>query len=68
VTNKRTGELDRPLYPGSVYHNIVLKYGGENGISAEVNGLCVHSLRATAVGERGDRREWYDFGKLYGEQ
>ena len=27
VTNNRTGELDRPLDPGSVYHNIVLKYG-----------------------------------------
>ena len=49
VTNNRTGELDRPLDPGSVYHNIVLKYGRETGISAEVNGLCVHSLRATAA-------------------
>jgi len=48
VTNKRTGELDRPLYPGSVYHNIVLKYGCETGVSAEVNRLCMHSLRATA--------------------
>jgi len=49
VTNNRTGELDRPLDPGSVYHNIVLKYGRETGISAEVNGLCVHSLRGTAA-------------------
>ena len=46
VTNNRTGELDRPLDPGSVYHNIVLKYGRASGITAEVNGLCVQqSLR-----------------------
>jgi integrase/recombinase XerD len=45
VTNNRTGELDRALDPASVYRNIVLKYGLETGISAEVNGLCVHSLR-----------------------
>jgi integrase/recombinase XerD len=49
VTNNRTGELDRALDPASVYRNIVLKYGLETGISAEVNGLCVHSLRATAA-------------------
>jgi hypothetical protein len=41
VTNNRTGDLDRPLDPASVYRNIVLKYGLETGISAEVNGLCV---------------------------
>ncbi len=49
ATNNRTGELDRPLDPASVYRNIVRKYGLETGISAEVNGLCVHSLRATAA-------------------
>jgi integrase/recombinase XerD len=50
VKNNRTKEkLDRPLDPASVYRNIVLKYGLETGISAEVNGLCVHSLRATAA-------------------
>jgi integrase/recombinase XerD len=37
------------LDPASVYRNIVRKYGLETGISAEVNGLCVHSLRATAA-------------------
>ena len=41
--------LDRHLDPASVYRNIVRKYGLETGISAEVNGLCVHSLRATAA-------------------
>jgi integrase/recombinase XerD len=40
---------DRHLDPASVYRNIVRKYGLETGISAEVNGLCVHSLRATAA-------------------
>jgi len=50
VKNNRTEEkLDRPLDPASVYRNIVRKYGLETGISAEVNGLCVHSLRATAA-------------------
>ena len=49
VRNNRTGHLDRPLDPASVYRNIVRKYGLETGISAEVNGLCVHSLRATAA-------------------
>jgi integrase/recombinase XerD len=49
VKNNRTGELDRHLDPGSIYRNIVLKYGNETGIAAQVNGLCVHSLRATAA-------------------
>ena len=49
VTNNRTGDLDRPLSPGSVYQSIVRKYGRATGISAEVSGLCVHSLRATAA-------------------
>lgn len=48
-TNNHTGDLDRPLDPASVYQNIVRKYGLETGISAQVNGLCVHSLRATAA-------------------
>ena len=49
VQNNRTGTLDRPLDPGSVYRNIVGKYSRATGLSAEVNGLCVHSLRATAA-------------------
>ena len=49
VTNNRTKELDRPLNPNSIYRNIILKYGLETGISAEMNGLCAHSLRATAA-------------------
>jgi integrase len=46
-------ESDRPSRPAPrsrpVYRNIVCKYGAETGISAEVIGLCVHSLRATAA-------------------
>ena len=50
VTNNRYGgELRRRLDAGSVYRNIVLKYGKKTGISAEVRGLRVHSLRATAA-------------------
>jgi integrase/recombinase XerD len=49
VQNNRTGTLDRPLDPGSVYRNIVGKYSRATGLAAEVNGLCVHSLRATTA-------------------
>lgn len=44
LKNNRTGTLDKHLEPGSVYRNIVRKYGRETGINDEVNGLCVHSL------------------------
>jgi integrase/recombinase XerD len=49
VKNNVSGKLDRPLNPNSVYRNIVQKYGLETGVSIQVNGLCVHSLRATAA-------------------
>jgi integrase/recombinase XerD len=49
VKNNRTGELNRPLNTNSVYRNILRKYGAATGVSTEVNGLCVHSLRATAA-------------------
>jgi integrase/recombinase XerD len=49
VKNNRTGTLDKHLEPGSIYRNIVRKYGQETGINFEVVGLCVHSLRATAA-------------------
>lgn len=49
VKNNRTGTLDRHLDPGSVYRNIVAEYGRATGIDVEVNGLCVHSMRATAA-------------------
>jgi site-specific recombinase XerD len=49
VKNNVSGELDRALNTNSVYRNIVQKYGLETGVGAQVNGLCVHSLRATAA-------------------
>jgi integrase/recombinase XerD len=49
VKNNVTGELDRPLNPNSLYRNIVQKYGLATGVSAQVNELCVHSLRTTAA-------------------
>lgn len=49
VKNDRTGTLDKHLEPGSIYRNIVQKYGRATGVNAEVIGLCVHSLRATAA-------------------
>jgi integrase/recombinase XerD len=41
--------LKRALDPASLYRNIVRHYGLAVGVSAEVVGLCVHSLRATAA-------------------
>jgi len=49
VKNNRTGTLEKHLESCSVYRNILQKYGRETGVSAEVIGLCVHSLRATAA-------------------
>ena len=49
VVNNRTGTLSRPLDPGSVYRNIVVKYAKESGVSAEAIGTCVHSMRATGA-------------------
>jgi integrase len=41
--------LNKHLNPSSIYKNIVMKYGRKTGIDIEVNGLCVHSMRATAA-------------------
>lgn len=49
VKNNRTGTLEKHLDPGSVYRNIVSKYARATGLQAEVVGLCVHSMRATAA-------------------
>lgn len=42
-------ELERPLNANSLYRNVVRKYGQATGLNVEVNGLCVHSMRATAA-------------------
>lgn len=47
--NNRTGTISRPLDPGSVYRNIVVKYATESGVSAEAIGTCVHFMLATAA-------------------
>lgn len=49
IRNNRTGTLNKPLNPNSIYRNIVRKYGQETGVNVDVNGFCVHSLRATAA-------------------
>jgi site-specific recombinase XerD len=49
VQNRVTGQLNKPLHPVSVYQDIVKRYGKEVGITADVRGFCVHSLRATAA-------------------
>ena len=47
--NNRTGELQKPLNGSTVLKNIVRKYARETGVNAKIEGLCVHSLRATAA-------------------
>lgn len=49
VMNNRTGTLYKHLDPGSIYRDIVWKYGRATGVDVEVVGLCVHALRATAA-------------------
>ncbi|HEY4934095.1 MAG TPA: hypothetical protein VII23_21225 [Terriglobales bacterium] len=49
VKNNSTAILEEHFNPASIYRNIVRKYGQGTGINAEVNGLCVHSRRATAA-------------------
>lgn len=49
VRNNRTGELERPLNPNSIYRNVVRGYGQMTGLNIEINGLCAHSMRATAA-------------------
>jgi site-specific recombinase XerD len=49
VRNNCTGTLAKPLHPESVYQNIVRHYGKLTGITLDVHGFCVHSLRATAA-------------------
>ena len=48
VKNNKTGTLDKPLHPDSVYR-LVAHYGAEVGITEAVHGFRTHSLRATAA-------------------
>ena len=50
MKNNRTDEgLDRARDPASFYRNMVRHCGLETGINSQLNGLCVHSLRATVA-------------------
>ena len=49
ANNRGGGGLDRALDPGSVYSNVVRYYANRSGLTREVEGLCAHSLRATAA-------------------
>ncbi len=46
VARHRAG---RALDPGSVYSNVVRCHADRSGLAREVEGLCAHSLRATAA-------------------
>lgn len=48
VKNNRTGTLNKPLHPDSVYR-MVAAYGAQVGITEAVHGFRTHSLRATAA-------------------
>ena len=49
VRNNATGNLVKPLHPSSVYQDIVMFWARKAGITDDMPGFCVHSLRATAA-------------------
>lgn len=49
VRNNVTGNLNKHLNPDSIYRSVVRKYAESTGLASAVNGLCVHSTRATAA-------------------
>jgi integrase/recombinase XerD len=49
VSNNTTHRRRKALSPGAVYQEIVKHYGKQVGITVDVHGFCVHSLRATAA-------------------
>ncbi len=49
VRNNVTGELNKHLSPDSVLKSIIKPYAKALGIDAEVDGVCVHAMRATAA-------------------
>ena len=49
ANNRGGGGLNRALDPGSVYSNVVRYHADRSGLTREVEGLCAHSLRATAA-------------------
>ncbi len=49
VRNNVTGEMAKHLHPDSVLKSIVKPYAKQVGIDADVDGVCVHAMRATAA-------------------
>jgi integrase/recombinase XerD len=49
VSNNTAKRRRKALSPGAVYQEIVKHYGTQVGITVDVHGFCVHSLRATAA-------------------
>lgn len=49
VSNNTAHRRRKALSPGAVYQEIVKHYGNAVGITVDVHGFCVHSLRATAA-------------------
>ena len=49
LKNNRTGVLNKPLNPRSLYRDVVIHYAKKVGITVDTHGFCVHSLRATAA-------------------
>ncbi len=72
VRNNRTGELERPLNADSLYRNVGGKYGQATSLNIEVNGLCVHSMRATTAinalfheADIANAQEWLDHANVF---
>ena len=49
AVSNNTRKHRKALSPTAVYQEIVKRYGQEVGITVDVHGFCVHSLRATAA-------------------
>ena len=71
ANNRGGGRLARALDPGSVYSNVVRHHADRAGLMREVEGLCAHSLRATAAAtalRKGARpeavRDWLGHASL----
>ncbi len=49
VRNRTDGRLNKALDANSIYKNVVKHWASKVGITIDVHGFCVHSLRATAA-------------------
>lgn len=49
IRNNVTGETAKHLHPDSILKSIVKPYAKQVGIDADVDGVCVHAMRATAA-------------------